>query len=128
MKVFKYLIILCFILNTEQSKAQFNGLYYAYTNNCISKKEIRNQVNIIISNIDSLKSTTSMELKFTIQLCVYYNDKDRKSKKWDKLKNSFYEEFKKKIDKDHILVLVDSKITSNFITQSTHLFIGPFFY
>ncbi len=128
MRLRDFLVIVIFIFSTEYLVAQYNGLYFAYTDNGISRKEIKRQVEYIVFKIDSVKSSTDMEFDFRVEFRMYYKDLSNHSKKWDRFKQIFYKEFKKKLGSECLIILSDSIINEGVLTKEDHLFVGSIYY
>ncbi len=127
-KFWKLLTFLSFFLSAKVVNAQFNGLYFAYSDNSISKKEIRKNVREIFTFIDSVKSVNQIDVAVKFHMCIYFNDLSDTSKRWSNLQNYFYKKIEEVVGKENMFIHPSSNIDSNFITKVDHLSIGPVFY
>lgn len=124
----KLLAFVALMFFSKTLSAQFNGLYYAYTDKSISKKEIKKNVKEIFVSLDSIKTANQMNLDVKFHICLYFTDLSDSSKAWSNFQNDFYKEITKVARKEKVFLHPSSTINGNVTTKVNHLSIGPMFY
>jgi hypothetical protein len=105
--------------------SQFNGFYYAYTENKVSKREVKIYVKELIQYTDSIKNLSEIKFSLKFHVCLYFNDISNCSKKWLKLQRRFVTEIRRNDEEHKIIIHPCSIIDDNVTTKLDHLSVGP---